>query len=96
MEIRTAGKCATGAFPFLTYSAQSSGGFSTPHTLPGSSSANPSSQSFSYSPIEMQFTTRAVNIGSRGETSQPNPGSYLQRAMEPRRTSLRVDEDYHA
>jgi hypothetical protein len=33
------------------YSVQSSGGDWIPHTFAGSSSANPSSQSFSYSPI---------------------------------------------
>jgi len=36
-----------------------------PQTLPGSSSANPRSQSFSYWPIEMQFTTRAVTLHLR-------------------------------
>jgi len=41
-----------------------------PQTLPGSSSANPRSQSFSYCPTEIQFTTRAVTfppVGSRSK-----------------------------
>jgi hypothetical protein len=37
-----------------------------PHTFPGSSSANPNSQDFSYCPIEMQFTTRAVTLVPAG------------------------------
>ena len=40
-----------------------------PQTLPGSSSANPSSQSFSYCPIEIQFTTRAVTSVLAGRAS---------------------------
>ena len=40
-----------------------------PHTLPGSSSANPKSQSFSYAPIEIQFTTRAVTFLAAGSPS---------------------------
>lgn len=40
-----------------------------PHTLPGSSSANAKSQSFSYAPIEMQFTTRAVTFLAAGSPS---------------------------
>jgi hypothetical protein len=58
------------AATFLTsYRVQSSGGVWMPHTLPGSSSANPSSQSFAYSPIEMQFTTRAVTLVPVGRSS---------------------------
>jgi hypothetical protein len=41
-----------------------------PHTLPGLSSANPSSQSFSYCPIELQFTTRAVALVLTGRPSK--------------------------
>ena len=41
-----------------------------PHTLPGSSSANPKSQSFSYGPIEIQFTTRAVTSVLTGSPSK--------------------------
>ena len=52
------------------YSAQSSGGDWMPHTLPGSSSANPSSQSFSYCPKEIQFTTRAVTSVLTGRPSK--------------------------
>jgi len=40
------------------------------HTLPGSSSANPNSQSFSYCPIEIQFTTRAVTPVLAGRPSK--------------------------
>ena len=52
-----------------SYCAQSSGGAWMPHTLPGSSSANPSSQSFVYSPSEMQFTTRAAMLVTAGRPS---------------------------
>jgi hypothetical protein len=41
-----------------------------PQTLSGSSSANPRSQSVSYCPTEIQFTTRAMTlppVGSRSE-----------------------------
>ena len=41
-----------------------------PQILPGSSSANPSSQSFSYCPIEIQFTTRAVTSVLAGRPSK--------------------------
>jgi hypothetical protein len=41
-----------------------------PQTLPGSSSSNPRSQSFSYFPIEMQFTTRAVTLPPAGSRSK--------------------------
>ena len=50
------------------YRVQSSGGEWMPQTLPGSSSANPRSQSFSYCPIEMQFTTRAVTLPPAGKS----------------------------
>ena len=40
-----------------------------PHTLPGSSSANPSSETFSYSPSEIEFTTRAVTLVLAGRPS---------------------------
>lgn len=43
--------------------------FGTPHTLPGSLRANPSNHIFSYSPIGMQFTTRAVTLGPAGRPS---------------------------
>ena len=48
---------------------QSSGGVSTPQTFPGSSSARPMSQNFSYSAREMQFTTRAVTVRLAGRPS---------------------------
>lgn len=48
---------------------QSSGGFAIPQTLPGSSSASPRSQNFSYSPSEMQFTTPAVTLRFAGRPS---------------------------
>jgi serine/threonine protein kinase len=44
------------------YGSQSSGTVSIPHTFPGSSSASPSSQSFSCSPREIQFMTRAAAL----------------------------------
>ena len=40
-----------------------------PHTLPGSSSANPNSETFSYSPSEIEFTTRAVMLVLAGRPS---------------------------
>jgi len=55
--------------PCGSYGAQSSGGVWTPHTLPGSSSANPSNHCFSYSPIKMQFSTRAVTLVPAGRPS---------------------------
>jgi DNA-binding NarL/FixJ family response regulator len=48
---------------------QSSGGFSIPQTLPCLSSASPTSQNLSYSPREMQFTTRAVTPFLAGRPS---------------------------
>lgn|SRR5579872_5177396 len=44
---------------------QSSGGVSIPHTLPGSSRANPRTQNFANSPGQKQFTTRAVTLRSQ-------------------------------
>ena len=49
---------------------QSFGGDWMPQTLPGSSSANPNNQSFSYAPIEMQFTTLAITFPSTGRSSK--------------------------
>src|SRR5208337_232801 len=47
-----------------------------PHTLPGSSSINPSSQSFAYFPKEIQLTTRPVTLVMAGRpcsrTAPPN------------------------
>lgn len=48
---------------------QSSGGVSMPQMFPGSSSASPMSQNFSYSPSEMQFTTCAVTLRFAGRPS---------------------------
>jgi hypothetical protein len=59
-------RCASLEF----YRVQSSGGEWMPQTLPGSSSANPRSQIFSYCPIEMQFTTRAVTLPPAGSRSK--------------------------
>ena len=69
------------------YCAQSSGGVWKPHTLPGSSSASPSSQTFSYSPIGMQFTTRAVTVVLAGRpsnrTADPIASGRWKRAADP-------------
>jgi len=69
------------------YCVQSSGGDWMPHTLPGSSSANPNSHSFSYCPIEMQFTTRAVTFLAAGSpskrTSAPISSGRAKRAAHP-------------
>jgi len=58
-----------------------------PHTLAGSSSANPSSQSFSYSRIEIQFTTRAVTSVLAGRhpnrTLAPSSSGRPNRAAHP-------------
>jgi hypothetical protein len=52
------------------YGVQSAGGDWMPHTLPGSASTNPNSHCFSYCPIEMQFTTRAVTLAPVGRLSK--------------------------
>ena len=67
-----------------------------PHTFPGSLSAKPGSQSFSYSPIGMQFTTRCRGIDAGQKNLQPNLNSNFHRAPEPRRTTLEVHEDDQA
>lgn len=56
-------------------------------TLPGSSSATPSSQSFSYCPVEMQFTIRPVTFPLAGRpskrTSAPISRGRPNRAAHP-------------
>src|SRR5208282_5139140 len=64
-----------------------------PHTLPGSSSANPSSETFSYSPSEIEFTTRAVTLVLAGRPSNRTAAPISKRATEPYCTSLWVHED---
>ena len=63
------------------------GGIWMPHTLPGSSSANPSNHCFSYSPIKMQFTTRAVTLAPTGRpsswTAAPISSGRPNRAAHP-------------
>jgi hypothetical protein len=58
-----------------------------PQRLPGSSSAIPSSQDFSYCPIEMQFTTRPVTLPLAGRpskrTSAPTSRGRPHRAAHP-------------
>lgn len=54
----------------MPHSVQSSGGDWMPRILPGSSSASPKSQSFSYGPIEMQFTNRAMTLRPAGSLSK--------------------------
>ena len=70
-----------------SYRAQSSGGVWTPQMLPRSSSANPSNQSFSYSPIRIQFTTRAVTAVLVGRpsirTAAPISSGRRNRATHP-------------
>jgi hypothetical protein len=63
-----------------------------PHTLAGSSSANPSSQNFS---IAMQFTTRAETLVLR-KTLQLQSSPNFQGTTEPCSTSLGVHQNYQA
>ena len=58
-----------------------------PHSLPGSSSASPSNHCFSYSPIKMQLTTRAVTLVPAGRpsswTAAPISSGRRKRAAHP-------------
>ena len=64
-----------------------------PHTLAGSSSANPSSQNFS---IAMQFTTRAETLAFGRKTLQLQSSANFQGTTEPCSTSLGVHQNYQA
>ena len=67
-----------------------------PQTLPGSSSASPRSQTFSYCPIEMQFTTRAVTLRPAWKSLQAHCRPNCQRLTESNCTSLRVYQNHQA